>query len=53
MTRSYRQARKVRIDGIWIGLALMVASAVLVVGVLWLALSLLASMGTYIETVIP
>ena len=42
-----------RIPAYYFTLGLMLLSAAIVVGVIWFALALLTSMGTYIETVIP
>jgi hypothetical protein len=47
------QHRNLRIDGVWLGLGLMVVSAVIVVAVGWFVLQAFLGMGTYIETVIP
>jgi len=43
----------IRLDARYIALGLLIASAVVVAVAVWLGLSLLLSLGQYIETVVP
>lgn len=43
--------RRMRIDGIWVGLGLMILSAAVVVFAIWLGLSILLSLHHYVESV--
>lgn len=45
--------RTVRVDGIWIGLGLMVLSAILVIVALAMIVPWFLSLGSYIESIAP